>query len=81
MHGERWYWRAGADFCVWALTDTHSGGRESVEGEGFVFVFSAMEEYLIIDNVYNWQNILIINVSPTFIGFIVVFNSVMTTCL
>lgn len=50
--------------------------RKSIKG-----FFSGRREYFITDNVENYQHIVIINVTLTFIiVFIIVFNSVMTTC-
>lgn len=55
-------------YTLWCEED--SGGR----------VYLGREEYFITDNVYNYKNIVIINAGLTFIGFIIVFNSLMTTC-
>lgn len=73
-----------AEVCVYAHTDTYSVMRKSVEkrvfgGQGTVFLLILLKN-IITDNIYNYQNIVIINVSLTFIGFIIVFNSAMTTC-
>lgn len=65
-----------ADSCVYTHMYSYSGVKKSVEG-GF---FPVREKYFITDSVYNYQNIVIINVSLTLIVFIIVFKSLMTTC-